>query len=74
MGTEVYEVELFDAVGLGRIDGDGGLEAHGRLALGLGSVLRNLGAFWGLVREELERVTRPPALEVEGAGDVFGIE
>jgi hypothetical protein len=68
----VYEVESSPAVGFGRIDEDGGLELRVRLALGLDSVPRDLGAFWGLVREEVERVTRPPALEVEGSGDVCG--
>jgi len=74
VGTEVYEVESSAAAGLGRIDEDGGLEPRGRLALGLGSVPRDLDVFWGLVREEVERVTRPPALEVEGSGDVWGFE
>lgn len=73
VGTEVYEVESSAAVGLGRIDEDGGLEPRSRLALGLGSVPRDLDKFLGLMRE-VERVTRPPALEVEGSGDEWGFE
>ena len=46
------------------------IERRVRGTFGLGCLSSVLDAYLGLMREEAERVTRPPAMEVDGSGEV----